>query len=577
MKSFLKKKVIVFFLAVVLAALFALIFFGGKKELPYESVLVKRGDIVQEVSVSGNVKAKEEVDLAFEISGKIASVDVSVGDVVKKGDRLTSLDSSEIDAKFAQALAGVEAAKATLKQYEAAYAAEDAKLTELKKGVRPEEIQLSETKVSNAKKLLFDEEENLSNIKQKAELDIQNLYDDIDDILNDAYAKADNAITKQIVSLFSENSPNDFQITFLVSDFSLENQIELKRLLAKNELSDFKKEVETLEYSQTFLDEALLKAKKHLIFLRDFLSLLDDAVDVSTDLTAAGKSTYKGYISTGINDVNSKISEINTQQQAIETQKITNRNNIFTAEIRVNNARSALSSAEDELSLKKAGSTKEQLEAQEQRVIQAEANIGQQKAIIKQNQANLRSLKAQIFKTVIYSPIDGTITKQEAKLGQIVSPNVTLVSVISEGRFEIETNIPEADIAKVKIGNFAKATLDAYGDDELFEAEVVKIDPAETVIEGVSTYKATLAFKNENEKIRSGMTANIDILTGKKENVLAVPQRAVAEKNGEKFIKVIKNKEPKEIKVETGLRSSDGRVEIVSGLSEGDEIVVFEK
>ncbi len=577
MKNLFKNKIFIFFSVLAIIGFFIFIFSGEKKELPYESAKVERGGVVQEVSVTGNVKAKENVDLAFEISGKIASVDVSVGDKVKKGDRLASLDSSEIDANFAQALAGVEAAKAMLKQYEAAYAAENAKLAELKEGARLEDIQLSETRVLNARKTLSDASVKLDNIKEKAENDLKNLYDDVDDILNDAYAKADDAITKQIVSLFSENSPNDFQITFSVFNSSLENEVELKRLLVKNELVKFKEEIDTLKYSYPALDEALNRAEGHMVIIRDFLFVLDNTVDVATDLGSDAKSTYKGYISTGTNNINLELADINNQKQKISAQKITNQNNIFTAESNVNTAESNLSAAEDELSLKKAGATKEQLEAQEQRVVQAEANIGQQRAIIKQSQANVKSLKAQIFKTVIYSPIEGMVAKQDAKVGQIVSPNAVLITIISEGQFEIEVNISEADIAKVKVGDYAKVTLDAYGDDDLFEAEVVKIDPAETVVEGVSTYKTTLNFKEKDERVRSGMTANIDILTGKKENVLAVPQRAVIEKNGEKFIKVIKNKIPKEVKVETGLRGSDGRVEIVSGLSVGDEIVVFEK
>jgi RND family efflux transporter MFP subunit len=576
MKIF-KNKIFLVSLALIITVILASVFFGGKKELPYETALVQKGDIIQEVSVTGNVKPKENVDLAFEISGRVASVDISVGDKIKKGDRLAGLDSSDIDAKFAQALAGVEAAKATLKQYEAAYSVEDAKLTELKKGARPEDIQVSETRVSNAKKSLSDAGTKLDNIKEKAVIDLDNLYNDVDDILNDAYAKADDAVSKQIVSLVSENSPNDFQITFSILDSSLENNVELKRLLVKTELSELRKEIDVLEYSYPVLDEALNKAENHLVVVRDFLSILDDVVDVAVGLTSTTKNTYKGYITTGRNNVNSEISDINTQKQNIAAQKITNQNNIFTAESNVNTKESNLLAAEDELSLKKAGSTKEQIEAQEQRVVQAEASIGQQEAVIKQSQANVRSLKAQIFKTIIYSPIDGTVTKQNAKAGQIVSPNTPLISIISEGQFEIEVNISEADIAKVKVGDYAKITLDAYGDDNIFEAEVVKIDPAETIIEGVSTYKTTLNFKNKDDRIRSGMTANIDILTGKKENVIKVPQRAVADKDGEKFIRVIKDNKPKEVKIKIGLRGSNGLVEVTDGLFEGDEIIVFEK
>ncbi len=74
------------------------------------------------------------------------------------------------------------------------------------------------------------------------------------------------------------------------------------------------------------------------------------------------------------------------------------------------------------------------------------------------------------------------------------------------------------------------------------------------------------------------MTANIDILTAKRENVIVVPQRAVIAKNGDKIIKILdRSGIIKEVKAETGLRGSDGNIEIISGLNEGDSVVVFVK
>jgi HlyD family secretion protein len=106
-----------------------------------------------------------------------------------------------------------------------------------------------------------------------------------------------------------------------------------------------------------------------------------------------------------------------------------------------------------------------------------------------------------------------------------------------------------------------------------FEVKVVKIDPAETVIEGVSTYKTTFIFTKDDERVKSGMTANIDILTAKKENVIFVPTRAVSSKNNEKFVQILTAEGPKDVLVTAGLRGFDGNIEIISGVSEGDKIV----
>jgi RND family efflux transporter MFP subunit len=166
----------------------------------------------------------------------------------------------------------------------------------------------------------------------------------------------------------------------------------------------------------------------------------------------------------------------------------------------------------------------------------------------------------------------------EAKLGEVANAQSLVAEVISQAKFQVEANIPEADIAKVKVNDPAKVTLDAYGSDVIFEATVVKIEPSATIVEGVPTYKTTLQFQGDSDKIKSGMTANLDILTAQKENVLAVPYRAVIDQNGEKFVKILKDKNSiEERAVSVGLRGSDGNVEILEGLNEGEKVITFER
>ena len=135
--------------------------------------------------------------------------------------------------------------------------------------------------------------------------------------------------------------------------------------------------------------------------------------------------------------------------------------------------------------------------------------------------------------------------------------------------------MPEADIAKVSVGNTSIVTLDAYGRDVVFEAKVVAIDPAETIVDGVATYKVTFQFIEDDERIKSGMTANIDITSDNRENVIAVPQRSIIRKNGDKFVRILDGNNVKEIKVETGLYGSDGNIEIIRGINEGDKVITF--
>ncbi len=108
-------------------------------------------------------------------------------------------------------------------------------------------------------------------------------------------------------------------------------------------------------------------------------------------------------------------------------------------------------------------------------------------------------------------------------MGQIVSPNVPVIT-ISNNNLEIDTNIPEIDVANAKIGEDANITLDAFGNDVIFPATIVSIDLAPSIINGISVYGAKLKFKNSDDRIKPGMTANITVISDTHSNVLIVPE-----------------------------------------------------
>ena len=201
--------------------------------------------------------------------------------------------------------------------------------------------------------------------------------------------------------------------------------------------------------------------------------------------------------------------------------------------------------------------------------------ITAQQAKVKLAQASVQSIQAQLSKTVLSAPFAGVVTKQTARIGEIVGANEAVVSLLSEAAFEIEVNIPEADIARITTGNKANVTLDAYGRNVKFEAVVQQVDLAGTLIEGVAVYKTILQFVKADERIKSGMTANVDIVADTATDVIFVPQRAVISRDDRRIVRIIVDGKIKEVAVEIGLRGSEGTIEIISGIQEGDEVVVF--
>jgi len=589
-----RKKLIFFILFLVVLIVGGYAYYNRPKASPYEYEIAKKTDIKQIVSVTGKVKAAKSVDLAFETGGKIEKIYVDVGDKVKTGDKIMSLNSDDLKAQLRQAQASVSSAQATLKQLEASVRSQQARLDELKAGIRPEEIQVAQTAVNNANNALRDAKATLEDTKARAESDLNQVYSDTINSLQRAVSTAKSALLTMTDIQYAHYNGADTDSISLVNakanaiyalfDVQQGGRYTAQYVSTLNSglFNTIQQMVISPDYTKT--EELLIKTSLALGTINQALW----AVPIKSDLTA----TEKIDLDTQKSNVDSEIRTLSSKQQSISAQKVINNNNISSAEIAVNTAKNTLDSANSNLKLKKAGYSSDQIKAQQAQVEQAKANLMSQKALIGQAYANAQYYVTQIEKTELKAPIPGVITRREYKVGEIVFPTSSIleaqkpvVTIMSENDFEIETNIAEVDIAKVKINDPATVTLDAYGNNVEFKAHVIEIYPAETLIEGVPTYKTKLAFSEQSEKIKSGMTANIDILTAESKGAIAIPQRAVISSDGNKTVRILietpdpKNPEKiiqtlKEVSVKTGITGYDGWVEILEGVKEGDKVVV---
>lgn len=473
-------------------------------------VTAARGDITEEVTVTGKTKAAENVSLGFERGGKVTQVLVDVGTPVIQGQALVGLDQSELVAQLSQAQASVHAAQA--------------KLDELKRGARPEDLAVQQADF------------------KKAEQDLQNEYAGIRDIVHDAYTKADDAVRKQTSGIFSGDGETNPQLTFSIFNLQIESDIRSQRLLTSQELNKWKNELVILATARSDSDlrTALHAARAHSIVVRDFLNRVMDGLVANNSLSAGTVSTYQANITTGRTNVNAALTAINNQDQRIASQE------------------AIVQKSQNELNLKLAGSDPEEIKAQEAEVDRAKGQVA--------------LIKAQISKMVLTSPINGVVTLQDAKRGQIVGANTPIVSIISQNKLHIEANVPEVDIGKLAVANPVGITLDALPGVTL-TGKVIHIDPAETIIDGVVNYKVNVEFDKTDERIKSGLTANLSIQTAQKSGVVLLPQFAILENDQGTFVRKLEGGEPKEYPVTLGIRSQKGQVEIRSGVAEGDRVL----
>jgi RND family efflux transporter MFP subunit len=202
-----------------------------------------------------------------------------------------------------------------------------------------------------------------------------------------------------------------------------------------------------------------------------------------------------------------------------------------------------------------------------------------QRVLIKKYEASLDGILRQMGETSVYSPIAGIVIAKNASVGEMISAGSSIVTVADPENLVIESNVPEVDIASVRLGQSAEVVFDSLTDQDIFKAQVVEIYPASNVIQDVVYYKVKLKMDSNDQRLKIGMSSDVDVLTAEKDDVLMISRRAVKQEDGKKYVEILKTDGKtsftEKIYVETELAGDGGMIEVKSGLSEGQEIIVF--
>lgn len=569
----------------IMLSVIAILLLGGggyayisKQNQPpqYETATVTRQDIKETVPVTGKIVAAEEVDLAFETNGRVAEVKVKTGDAVETGAILATLNNTDARAAVAEAQANVSSANAALSRYRAAVSAAKADLAKLEKGSRDEEVAIARTKVSKAEQSLASAQRSYQTAQDSAKLTVANLYDDMPVLIQASFNHAENAVEQQADQFF--NFPYGRPLlSFTTGDTRAQNSAETNMQLSQGSV-DKLRDLSLENFStEDQIDTAAIQTLAHLAQVNALLIDLTSTLNATNTLSATTAAEYASDIATARTNINGDITAIKAKQQAISAQRITNSKNLESARATVTDAEQNLRIAKDELALTVAGATKEQLDSARAAVQQAEANLAVQQADVSRAYAALQRQNAELQKNSLVAPFAGTITNVDITTGEIVSSNEPSISLISNAQFEIEASVPEADIANIVVGNKATFTLDAFVDSPTYEATVAQINPAETITEGIATYKIKLVLTADNTAAKPGMTADVTIITQERAGALVIPFRATKRNGSVTEATILRSPaETDVVTITTGIRDRAGNVEILGGLTEGQTIVVAE-
>ena len=189
-------------------------------------------------------------------------------------------------------------------------------------------------------------------------------------------------------------------------------------------------------------------------------------------------------------------------------------------------------------------------------------------------EANYAIALAGAEKGNLKAPVNGKVTRVNYHAGEVIGTSSAGFGRLLSYDFLLEAKIPESDIVRVKLGQFAHITFDSFETNDVFDAEVIEIESDATVIQDVVYYIAKLRLMNDDLRLKPGMSGDADIRIDEKKNVLKIPSRLILEEEGHSYVTIVYEdglQEKREVK--TGLRDDDGMVEVVSGLAVADRIL----
>lgn len=180
-------------------------------------------------------------------------------------------------------------------------------------------------------------------------------------------------------------------------------------------------------------------------------------------------------------------------------------------------------------------------------------------------------------KTQLVAPIDGIVASQNARVGEMMTG--TALRIINPDAMQVEVLMSETDVPKLSVGQQARVTFDAI-DDKVFDARITRIDPEATVVQDVTYYKTVLTLAQYDERMRPGMSVDVDLIVSQYNDVVTVPLRFVRADDTGSFV-YVRNADGKTFDkryVDLGSEGDSGDVHIQSGVNEGDEIfAIYDK
>lgn len=523
-------------IVVVLLVVGAGIAFGhGAKPPVFVTATVENGTLTQTVEATGTLTSAHEARFAFQASGIVVAVP-KIGDAVKPGQVLGRLAGTELFASAEGARRSVQIAQASLAAARTSVANMDTDLANARRAAVA-----GSNKDTNALDVAH---QDVATTLPSSLIVVRKAMSDADEILG-----IDNTLVNDV-----------FEKDLGILDAGSLNNANNAYAVAKRSRSAIEGPVFALSATAPYVEvQALVPGVQASLadtatMLLSVSRTLDGTSAGTTDFSVAELSAFKASMNAARSAVQTAQASLRAKLQAVASAPLAGASNSQNAQSAVDAALASLANAKAVVAMR------------EVEVLQAEASFD--------------AAQARAANTLIRSSLAGIVTVVDVDPGEAVSAGSPVITVQTVGdQFEIKLNIPESDIAKVAVGQSVDTTFDAFGDCVHFSGTVSFVNPAQKTIEGVVYYETTITLiPVAGHALKPGLTADATITTMRVEHALTIPQRAVLQKDGESTVRVKTSATTfDERLVKTGARGDGGRVEIINGLKEGEEIVVSVK
>jgi HlyD family secretion protein len=512
------------------------------------------------------VVSQSSSQITFRSAGKVAEVNVAPGAAVKKGQILARLDTTELDIQLEQSKAGLSSAQAKLDALkdgarpeditsaQASVASAQARLEGMMSGGRPEDIASAQASVASA----------------QARLDLaMNPYSEADiKSQQTAVAQAQSALQRAQTDLYNLQNPDPTKVR--------NAEIELER--ARNSLNQVYINRD-LTCSQRGKDSAECKAAHASAAASE--SSVKTAISNLAEIKAGGKPQD---IAASQSALRSAEAQLATAQQKL-AEMLAGPKPEDVAQVQA-----ALDQARQALALKMNPYTPQDIAQQQAAVVQAQQQLALKsdpytsrdlqtaQASVDQAKASVRMAQFNLDNAVLIAPFDGMVSTVGYNVGTMSSSGGTVgapgISLVDTRNVRLDVNVDETDVAKLVIGQPATITFDALTGMQ-FQGMVAAISPSAQVNSGVVTFPASIALNAGQDGYKVGMSGTASIIVSQRNNVLAVPNRAVRTVGRNRVVEVMDPASEKTTSTQVTIgMSNDTMTEITSGLKEGDIVVI---